>query len=151
MKKHFTTPETQKAAKVKNRNRLQAWKDRGYARPSVPAQPGGKDYYTRLDVIELSSFRKMVDFGVNRDFASQSAGAIKYYLSQMKNISGKDFLWFEGRPSKEGGSFEDSFALLKSIEELEAYRTSHKTDDVFVSLNLAAIIAEVDEVLEGFK
>ncbi len=81
MRNEFSTLDIVKALEIP-RERLREWMNRGYVRPSTPAQGQGKKaVFTRQDVYNVQVFRQLVDFGVERDTAFHF---VKFYSDRMK-------------------------------------------------------------------
>jgi hypothetical protein len=81
MRNEFSTFDIVKALVIP-RERLREWMNRSYIRPATPTQGQGKKaVFTRQDVYSVQLFRRLVDFGIDRDIARHY---VKFYQERMK-------------------------------------------------------------------
>ena len=155
----YSTLDIVKALEIP-RERLRDWMNRGFVRPSKPAEgQGSRAVFTKIDVYGIALFQHLLSMGFNREPASEYVHKfvrISYsidvlslmYYSNLKDgkrhihpmVAGPDF----NRPKDSIDPGDITLSLVKRLMDGESW------EDIQV-INITKIKRHVDSMLETLE
>lgn len=146
MKDKFLSTEVQKILDIK-RSRLQDWKDREWAVPSIKKaeSQGDRDIYSLGDVYALGVFKFLIDLKLPRNLA-------KYYIRSLAlkfNLEGKDTDKINGKINRDfcwlsmfrGQVGPFNIRIIDNPREAIALQ---EKDELIFLINLVSVIKNID-------
>lgn len=153
----FSSFETADALDI-SIERMRQWMKLGFISPSVPAKGRGtKGIFNRIDVYRAGLFLSLVDYGINRKYASSMSGVLmdpednkvfKDLKLHLENIHGQLMLIVIKRKDVEDVSGL-RMILCVSMPTIEEITTEPDTNerfawDKFIVINLKQLVENID-------
>jgi hypothetical protein len=142
LKRKFKSPDVQRILNIK-KERIRQWLKLGYIKPSIKAStgPGTDNIFSGMDLLNISLFKKLTDFGLNRWISSQ-------YILKMKIGKWNKIIYGEAKYLLVLGNIDRKKQLDKTVTiELVKY-LPHSIDDydIAFAVNLLTLIKKVNEI-----
>jgi hypothetical protein len=162
----FTTFDIIKALGIP-RERLQDWINRGFIKPTIPAEgKGTKAIFTRDDIYRIELFQKLIGMGLNRKTAS-CVQRVRWLFRPLKNTSTDclrmiiKFFTKEGKLVPEFEPYIASENTRMSLKTGQLFKLGDGADldwqreceewESIIIINLDRIIQKVDMLLSGLE